>query len=69
MGQQILEDLTQIRQLVDGKKFLLVRGSAYEQLKIKEYFDSIPHAEFSDFTPNPLYEQVCRGVEQFNAEK
>ena len=25
--------------------------------------------KFSDFTPNPLYEDVCKGVELFNAEE
>ncbi len=68
MGQKILEGLTRIRQLVDGKKFLLVRDGAYDLMEIKEVFDPLPHAEFSDFTPNPLYEQVCKGVERFNGE-
>lgn len=68
MGQMIVKDLKEIRTIIEEKKFLLVRGSAYEYMKIKEIFDAIPHVEFSDFSSNPLYEQVCKGVEVFNKE-
>lgn len=69
MSQKILKGLDQIRSILGGKKFLLVRDSAYDYLKIKILFDAVPHVEFSDFTPNPLYEQVCKGVELFNKEQ
>ena len=39
-------------------------------LNIKESIEALPVAGkvvFSDFTPNPLYEQVCKGVELFKA--
>lgn len=69
MGQNIVKEISQITHLIEERKFLLVRGKAYDHLEIKKFFDSFPHVEFSEFTPNPLYEQVCAGVELFNKEK
>lgn len=69
MSQTIVKGMEQIYPILGGKKFLLVRDSAYDYLKIKAFFDAIPHVEFTDFTPNPLYEQVCKGVELFKQEQ
>lgn len=69
MSQTIVNGLEQIRPVLEGKKFLLVRDSAYDYLKIKDFFDAIPHIEFSEFTPNPLYGQVCEGIKLFNKEQ
>lgn len=69
MAQSIMNGLEQIRHLLDGKKFLLVRGGSYDYLEEKYFFEEFPHVEFTDFTPNPLYEQVRVGVELFNKEK
>lgn len=69
MSQTIVKGMEQIYPILGGKKFLLVRDSAYDYLKIKAFFDAIPHVEFSDFIPNPLYEQVCKGVELFKQEQ
>ena len=69
MSQKILRGLESIKSVIQGRKFLLVRDDAYNHLKIKEFFDAIEHVEFSDITPNPLYEQVCKGIELFNREQ
>lgn len=69
MSQKIIKGIGQIDCLLDGKKYLLVRDSVYDKLIIKKIFDTVAHVEFSEFTPNPLYEQVCRGVELFNHEQ
>lgn len=69
MSQTIIKGLEQIRPVLEGKNFLLVRDSAYDYLNIKNFFDTVPHVEFSDFTPNPLYEQVCKGIALFNREQ
>lgn len=69
MSQTIVKGLEQIRSVLDGRKFLLVKDSAYDYLKIEDFFDALPHVEFSEFTPNPLYEQMCKGIELFNKEQ
>lgn len=51
---------------VDCKKLFLVIDSSYPFLNIKDAIEALPVEEkvkFSDFTPNPLYEQVCNGIE------
>lgn len=69
MAQKIIRRLENIGSLLDGKNFLLVRSGAYDFLEIKKFFDRFPHVEFSGFTPNPLYEQVCEGIKVFNQEQ
>ena len=68
MKQEMITGIRGIDHLLDGKKFLLVKDGAFDFLGIRSVFDKFPHAEFSGFTPNPLYEQVCEGVKIFNAE-
>lgn len=68
MGQQVLKGVEQINKIIGEHKFLLVKGRTYDLMPIKSDLDALPHAEFSDYTPNPLYEQVCRGVEVFEDE-
>ena len=44
----------------------MVVDSSYPFLNIKDAIETLPVKErvmFSDFTPNPLYEQVCNGIE------
>lgn len=67
MSQSIINGLSGLRPILAGKRFLLVRDSAYDYLDVKAFFDEFPHAEFSGFTPNPLYEQVAEGVQIFRA--
>lgn len=50
------------------RKALLVHGKSYERHRVKDMIDRLPHADFTDFSSNPLYEDVCRGVDLFNAE-
>ena len=53
------------------RKYLLVCDPSFAFLSIRDYFEGIgvPYVKFSDFTPNPLYEDVCKGVALFNHEK
>lgn len=53
------------------RKFLLVCGSSFRRLPVADYFASldIPCVTFTDFTPNPQYEEVCRGVEVYRANE
>ena len=77
MGQNIINGAGSIEKIADildrigCNKFLLVCDSSYQFLSIREKIDSLPYerAVFSGFTPNPLYEDVCRGVELFKSEQ
>lgn len=57
--------------LEDSKKVLLVCDSSFPFLSIKDDIENmgVPHVIFSDFTPNPLYEDVCKGVDLFQITK
>lgn len=64
--KQIAEILSEIR----SRKFLLVCGkNSFDDLNIKLFIDEeCPnYVRFSDFSPNPSYAQVCRGVDEFNS--
>ena len=57
--------------IINSKKVLLVCDTSFPFLNIKEEIEAmrVPYVTFSDFTPNPLYEDVCKGVELFHSEK
>lgn len=52
------------------KKFMLVCDSSFEYLSIKNNFQdlSVPFVKFDEFTPNPDYSDVYKGVMKFNEE-
>ncbi len=57
---------------VGCKRLYLVVDSSYPYLSIKDAIESLPAKEmvlFSGFTPNPLYEQVCDGIELLKSSK
>ncbi|MDO5447458.1 MAG: phosphonoacetaldehyde reductase [Prevotellaceae bacterium] len=58
-----------LKELNVGKLFI-VKDASFPFLNIKTQIDEIVHptVSFDGFTPNPLYEQVCDGVDLFNAE-
>lgn len=59
-----------ILQSIDSEKFMLVCDGAFDFLALKDYFADIdiPHIRFSDFSVNPLYEDVVKGVELLRSE-
>ena len=67
--QKIINGIAQLPAIlkeVGCKKLFLVVDSSYPFLNIKDAIEALPVKErvmFSDFTPNPLYEQVCNGIE------
>lgn len=69
MTQKIINgiaNLPEILKEVGCEKLFLVVDSSYPFLIIKDAIEVLPVKErvmFSDFTPNPLYEQVCNGIE------
>lgn len=71
MKQIIYNGIEHLSEALEGsKKVLLVTDSSFPFLNIKDEVEgiTIPYVKFSDFTPNPLYEDVCNGVDLFNAE-
>ncbi len=61
-----INSLPDILKEICCKKLFLVIDSSYPFLNIKDAIEALPVEEkvkFSDFTPNPLYEQVCKGID------
>ena len=73
--QKILNGIAQLPAIlkeVGCEKLFLVVDSSYPFLNIKDAIEELSVKErvmFSDFTPNPLYEQVCNGIELLKASK
>ena len=67
--QQIISGIGQLPEIVKEvrcKRLFLVIDTSYPFLNIKDAIEALPVEEkvrFSDFTPNPLYEQVCKGID------
>lgn len=76
MAQNIVSGLNShknIGKLLDecgSKKPMLVCDGSFEFLNIKSYFDQadFPYVRFDKFTSNPLYDDVCTGVDLFRSE-
>jgi len=53
--------------LKDSEKVFLVCGNSYRFLGIKEEIEKVDvsYVYFDGYTPNPLYDQVCKGIELF----
>lgn len=70
-GKDSYKKIAQILLQYECQKFMLVCDSAFIFLNLKDYFDGlmIPYVVFDKFSPNPLYEDVCRGVELFRKER
>ena len=70
--QTIYQGISHLQEALEGSgKVLLVIDSSFPFLNIKDEIEGIkvPHVKFSDFTPNPLYEDVCKGVDLFRHEQ
>lgn len=69
MKQKIINGIAHLPKILieaGCRKLFLVIDSSYPFLNIKDAIEALPIEEkvkFSDFTPNPLYEQVCEGIE------
>lgn len=73
MNQEIvhgINNLPDIIKKIGAMKIILVVDSSFSFLNIKKDIEglSVPYVIFDQFTPNPLYEDVCKGVDTFNAE-
>lgn len=66
MSQKVFfQNNIQISKWLTGKKALLVCGQSFELLDIAQYFMYSNIEKFSDFTPNPTYESVKKGIKVF----
>ena len=71
--QKIIEGIASLSELLKGigvGKLFLVTDSSYPFLSIRATIEALEVPEkvmFSDFTPNPLFEQVCRGIELYRS--
>ena len=68
MEQQILKELPDLLRILEGKKILLVCGGSFDRLTIAESVLALDPVRFGAFSPNPVYEDVCRGVDLFRRE-
>ena len=68
-GEGVHREIGEILHTLDCRKFLLVCGGSFRRLPIADYFETldIPYVTFTDFTPNPQYDEVCRGVDVYRA--
>ena len=68
-GEGVHREIGAILQQLGCRKFLLVCGGSFRRLPVAAYFDTldISYVTFTDFTPNPQYDEVCRGVEAYRA--
>lgn len=66
-----IDNLPQILEHFNSKKIFLVVDSSFPFLNVKDSIEAleIQKVVFSDFTPNPLYEDVCKGINLFKKEK
>ena len=72
MSQIIYNGISHLSEVLKGAtKVFVVCDSSYPFLNIKSDIENMgtPHVLFSDFTPNPLYEQVCKGIDLFQITK
>jgi len=68
MNQKIINGISHLSEALEGAtKVFVVCDSSFPFLNIKSDIESMgkPHVLFSGFTPNPLYEQVCKGIDLF----
>ena len=72
MNQIILNGISNLGKVLEGAtKIFVVCDSSFPFLNIKDDIENMgkPHVLFSDFMPNPLYEQVCKGIDLFQITK
>lgn len=70
--QVIYNGIFHLGEVLEGAtKVFVVCDSSFPFLNIKTDIENMgkPHVLFSDFTPNPLYEQVCKGIDLFQITK
>jgi len=65
--QEIIQGIARLPEIiakVGKRKYLLVSDASYPFLSIKDEIEAldVEKVRFSDFTSNPLYEDICKGI-------
>lgn len=70
-GKYSIQQMERIFRTIGAKKIFLVCGSSFDRLPVCGYFEKwkVPYVRYSDFTSNPLYEDICNGVDLFCKEQ
>lgn len=71
--QKIIQDISHLPQIlkeINCQNLFLVIDSSYPFLNIKDDIEALEvrKVSFSDFTPNPVFEDVCKGIELIKKE-
>ncbi len=66
-GMNSCKNIEGVLRKIKSKKYFLVCGGSFEKLSVSGILEqiTIPNVKFHDFTPNPSYEDVCKGVKLF----
>ena len=69
-GVDSYKKISDIIKNLNIKKPMLVCGKSFAQLKVHDFLESldVKTLRFSDFSSNPVYEDVCKGVMLFRDE-
>ena len=70
-GINSYKKLPEILESLNGKKVMLICGHSFDRQEIADSVYSMPFdiVRFDGFSANPLYEDICKGVDLFNQEK
>lgn len=70
-GQKSYEKIGEVLKTIGAKKYMLVCSGSFFKMGLDKFFETIdtPCVYFTDFTPNPKYEEICKGIEIFKAEE
>ena len=69
-GVRSYEEIKEIIESFGAKKFMIVCAGPVLSLDVGKYLAAldVPSVEFSNFSPNPKYEDICPAVELFRRE-
>jgi len=72
--QKIIEGIDKLQEIIETigcRKMFMVIDSSYPFLNIKDQIEqtAVTKVCFSDFCPNPLFEDVCKGIDLFKKQE
>ena len=72
MTQKVINGIEHLQETLSGAtKVFVVSDSSFPFLNIKDDIENMgyPHVIFSDFSPNPVYEDDCKGIDLYHITK